>query len=178
MEMENGMENGISEKEIEKDLTEKEKEIVLTDMDLKEFHRCIIRGPNVEYYYKIYGPTNPRRRTIFLKTEDLICKNSPNGICHMMTCLCNLEDEKKEDWFTGVCDYDECNRKIERRIDAWRYPEYSGGFVGCFCSQEHYKIGFHEQEVGIYQSMFKVCDAIREKFPIEEPELLNDNNEM
>jgi hypothetical protein len=151
-----------------------EQEPEFSEMDIQEFQRCILRGPDIERLYRIYGPTNPTRRNIFSKTQDLVCKKSPNGICHMMTCMCN-EDGK--DWFTGICDYEECKKKIEKRIDAWRYPDYSGGFVGCFCSQEHYKVGFHEQENGIYQSLFKVCDAIREKYPIEEEEKINNEDD-
>lgn len=133
----------------------------ITEMDVLEFKRCMLRGnqDEIEKLYRMYGPTNPIRNNHISSSQNLTCSSSPNGICHMMTCECH-----EKNWFTGFCL--ECNKKIQKKENAWRLGKYEGGFIGCYCSKVHSDIEFLEYESTIYYSIAKVMFAIREKFPI------------
>lgn len=144
-----------------------QKDTEITDLEIREFHRCILRGNNIEELYHLYGPSNPIRRSNLCKNDVNTCKNSPNGICHMMTCLCH---ETEKDWFTGRCDIEDCNNIIDKKSNAWRIARYEGGFEGCFCSKMHADLCFIEDEFGIYAAISKVMYAIRSKYPIYEKE--------
>lgn len=144
-----------------------DKNIEITDLEIREFHRCILHGYGVDEIYRLYGPSNPIRRSNLCKNPINTCEKSPNGICHMMTCLCHESDK---DWFTGRCDVEDCNEIIEKKSHAWRLARYEGGFEGCFCSKTHADFCFSEDQCGIYAALSKVMFAIRSKYPIYEKE--------
>lgn len=82
---------------------------------------------------RILGPANPLAGADLTLDEDC----SKYGGCRMLLCTCfeenpDVEDERVDDWFTGMCDA--CERTITKRWYAVRMPLDSGGWQGCFCS--------------------------------------------
>ncbi len=54
-----------------------------------------------------------------------------NNKCYMLTCNCEEEDNEEE-WFNGTCC--NCQRKIENKEYAVRFPLRDGCWIGCYCS--------------------------------------------
>jgi hypothetical protein len=84
---------------------------------------------------RMFGPVN--RRTIECISAVI------SGGCRMLTCRCIVEydDDEDEDtdvspdgWFTGNCD--RCTKIIRDLSHALRFPLATGGWVGCYCSED------------------------------------------
>uniref|UniRef100_A0A6C0BEJ9 Uncharacterized protein n=1 Tax=viral metagenome TaxID=1070528 RepID=A0A6C0BEJ9_9ZZZZ len=142
------------------------KEEEVSDFEIEEFVRCFNRDEEYHINYNLYGPANPMRPDEF-DDKPYICKFSPTGICHMLTCMCledNAYDVKDNDWYTGICL--ECDNKILNKKSAWRMPCKNGGFLNCYCSEQHMVARLVENEDDEYIALAKVMKAIRMKFPI------------
>jgi len=70
---------------------------------------------------RVFGPLNAK-----IGTE---CRSGLLGGCRMLTCTC-LE----KTWFTEACDV--CGQGIADLSHAIRRPYSSGGWLGCYCSEE------------------------------------------
>lgn len=89
---------------------------------------------------RFWGPSN-RRTDSISGSYDLTLPQGCRDFagCHMLLCEghSDEENEHRDDWFTGVCGYDKCNRRIEERHQAKRIPLLDGGWEGCYCSWRH-----------------------------------------
>ena len=136
-----------------------QKDEEITEEEVLIFKKCFNKKFIEEY--KVYGPTNPNIR-------NEICEESPNGICHMMTCQCleyDIDLISTGPWFIGKCM--ECGIEIENKSKALRIPHKNGGFIGCYCSKQHLKFRFYENDDSDYYfSLIKVMDVIIKKYPI------------
>ena len=146
-----------------------ESEPEFSNLEIQEFIRCFNKDISYWNNYSKYGPANPMKKNLCDSKDNYLCKFTPTGICHMMTCKCleeNNDHIKNNDWFTGLCCL--CDKKIKKRKDAWRVPHKKGGFIGCYCSDEHMEEQFVAEEDEEYTSIIKVMKAIRIKFPIND----------
>lgn len=86
---------------------------------------------------RVWGPEN--------RMKDKDCCSGPEGQgpCRMLQCECfecdddedNLYDKEEGlSWFKGECD--SCGNKILDLSHAIRFPNYEGGWKGCYCSFE------------------------------------------
>lgn len=103
---------------------------------LQPLHRTAETFSLVDDYelQKLYGPANPLIGAELTDGDDECCVF---GGCRMLLCTCFeedpvLEEQRAEDWFTGVCDA--CQRAIAQPWYAVRYPLEGGGWRGCYCS--------------------------------------------
>ena len=148
-------------------LRKMEEEPEFSELEIQEFIRCVNKDILYKKNYNIYGPANPMKKNQCDDEDLYICRFTPTGICHMMTCKCLEENGdyiKDNDWFTGFCCL--CDKKIVKRKDAWRIPHKNGGFIGCYCSDEHMEDQFIAEEDEEYTAIIKVMKAVRLKFPI------------
>jgi hypothetical protein len=149
-----------------------EQKAEFSELEIKEFIKCFNKDVSYWHNYRLYGPANPMDRNEFISGNSYVCKFTPSGICHMMTCKCleeNPDNIKGNDWFTGVCCF--CDSVIKKRKDAWRIPHKNGGFIGCYCSEQHMEEQFIENGDEQYLSKIKVMKAVRLKFKIQDFEL-------
>ena len=148
-----------------------------TELEIQEFLRCFNKDRNYWGNYSLYGPANPMRKNPCDPNDNHVCKYTPTGICHMMTCKCHMEnadDVKDNDWYTGYCC--SCEIKISDRTKAWRISHKNGGFDGCYCSDEHMEEQFIVEEDEEYIALIKVMKAVRLKFPIIRADIEAINN--
>lgn len=99
-------------------------QIDIKDPDtINEMRRC--RCKDIKLLCQV-GPLNPSN-PLYDNTET--CPTTLGGKCGLYTCVCY---EESDEWFTGFCSY--CDEKIDDTMNAKRIPLASGGFKGCFCS--------------------------------------------
>ena len=135
---------------------------------IQQFKRCFNKDISYWRNYSLYGPANPKKQNVLNPDQIHECKNTPTGVCHMLTCKCLVEDSddiKGNDWYTGYCL--ECEKQIENRSSAWRSPNLNGSFHDdCFCSYEHMELQFLKGENDDNIPLVEVMKTIYDKFPI------------
>lgn len=80
---------------------------------------------------QLYGPLNAY--VGYKPSEESFC--SRYGGCRLYTCLCREEEEK---WFSHKCGG--CKGEITTKYEACRIPHLNGGWSGCYCSPECFRI--------------------------------------
>jgi hypothetical protein len=91
--------------------------------------------------FRVYGPVNPYSDTDYstlLNEEGNPDVNKIYGGARMFTDM-QLEydyeaDLPMDDWFVGYCE--QCGLKIRSYFHAIREPYLSGGWMGCYCSED------------------------------------------
>ena len=121
-----------------------------------------------EDFLRTYGPINPIIPDEFYSGK---CAYSPEGICAMMTCCCNENDEaeddfdetKNSDWYTGKCLT--CGKEIEK-TEAFRIPLKTGGFIDCLCSKECAHEQFAFDPTAEEHILIELMSIYLDRFPI------------
>lgn len=151
----------------------------LTDLHIQHFRRCFNKNINYWDNYTLYGPANPKKQNPLNPEEKYVCKGTPTGVCHMMTCKCLLDDFddiKGNDWFTGYCL--ECNVLIDDRSKAWRSPNLNGSFHDdCYCKYEHMELQYLMNENDPNIPLIEVMKILRDKFKISIPNKFEEQEE-
>ena len=120
-------------------------DIDIDDSNLDNIFKLSIDTNNSETYLsKYYGPVNSTssstssKEEVEEKEEEEKCLGeSPDGLCRMLSCTCNYNEDDEDimlynGWFTGYCQ--NCNLNIRDASHCVRFPNYEGGWSGCFCS--------------------------------------------
>jgi len=102
----------------------------MMDMFATNMSDIVDKDTSYEKSFRVWGPENS-----FLD-RDCTTNFGGRGPCRMLSCVCRDAEENQgellSDWFTGKCD--SCNRIIQDKSHAVRYPVKKGGWRGCYCS--------------------------------------------
>lgn len=112
-----------------KDKSEKERYDFFEWIENNNFYMQLSNDVSI---FEVHGPCllDPKGYTLKAKSKSDICTRF--GGCRMFTCVCR--ENKRKDWFKGICDNESCGIHIAKKCYAVRMPLETGGWFGCYCS--------------------------------------------
>jgi hypothetical protein len=101
----------------------------MMDMFASNMSDIVDKDTSYNKSFRVWGPENS------FPDRDCSTNFGGKGPCRMLSCICRDAEENEgelpSDWFSGKCDG--CNRIIQDKSHAVRYPVKGGGWRGCYC---------------------------------------------